>query len=283
MQRIVLPSIPNGSTVENSASLHLLHTQEVFSLTSSRREGLTEEEALRKMKQHGPNIIQQQQAKPLWIRFVANFTHLMAILLWVGGAVAFVAQTPQLGYVIWAVNVINGFFSFWQEFKANKATEALRKLLPSYARVIRGNMKVRIMASDLVIGDVVCFEEGDKVSADSYLIESSELYIDQSTFTGESAPVSKSPSAAGEEEDKDEIGSNDFSNLLYAGTTITSGTGMGIVYSTGMATRLGQIAHLTQSFQEQLSPIQKEMEYVTKIIAKLASGIGILIFFLSFL
>jgi Ca2+-transporting ATPase len=79
----------------------------------------------------------QGQGKPLYLKFLANFTHLMALLLWVGGLVGFIAPMPQLGIAIWLVNLINGAFSFWQEYKAEKATEALRRLLPTYTRALR--------------------------------------------------------------------------------------------------------------------------------------------------
>ena len=110
----------------------------------------------------------------------------MAILLWVGGAVGFIARIPELGIAIWMVNVINGVFSFWQEYRAEKATEALKKLLPSYTRVLRDGEERRIFAEELVTGDVMVLSEGDRISADGRLVEVSELRIDQSTLTGES-------------------------------------------------------------------------------------------------
>ena len=139
----------------------------------------------------GRNVIREVKGKPLIVKFFANFTHLMAILLWVGGAVGFIAQMPQLGIAIWMVNIINGVFSFWQEYRAEKATEALRKLLPSYARVLRDGEDRRILAEELVPGDVMLLSEGDRISADGRLVEVAELRIDQSTLTGESHAVRK--------------------------------------------------------------------------------------------
>ena len=125
------------------------------------------------------------------MRFVSNFTHLMAVLLWIGGIVALIAEMPQLAVAVWLVNLINGTFSFWQEFRASKATDALQKMLPSYVRVLRDAEESRISVEELVPGDVVLLSEGDKISADCRLVEQAELQIDQSTLTGESRPVNK--------------------------------------------------------------------------------------------
>lgn len=128
-------------TIQDSSLYADIYTRpvvEVYETVESSPKGLSSEEAGRRLESYGPNVITQVKGKPLWIKFLANFTHLMAILLWFGGIVAFIAQLPQLGVAIWLVNIINGAFSFWQEFKAEKATEALRGLLPSFARVLRG-------------------------------------------------------------------------------------------------------------------------------------------------
>ena len=121
-------------------------------------------------------------------KLLANFTHLMAILLWVAGAMAFVAGMPQLGVAVWLVVLLNGAFSFWQEYKAERATEALRKLLPVYARVLREGQEQRIAAEELVPGDVMLLSEGDAISADGRLVQAFELRVDQSTLSGESRP-----------------------------------------------------------------------------------------------
>lgn len=99
----------------------------------------------------------------------------MAILLWVGGIVAFIAHMPQLGIAVWMVNLINGLFSFWQEFRAEKAADALVQLLPLHVRVIRDGITKNIEAEDLVPGDIMVLSEGDHISADGRLIEASEL------------------------------------------------------------------------------------------------------------
>jgi magnesium-transporting ATPase (P-type) len=123
-----------------------LPTAQVYQALATGPEGLAQAEAAARLERYGRNALQEIKGKPLYLKFLANFTHLMALLLWVGGIVAFFAQMPQLGIAIWMVNVINGVFSFWQEFKAEKATEALRELLPSYAWVLRDGQEQRILA-----------------------------------------------------------------------------------------------------------------------------------------
>jgi Ca2+-transporting ATPase len=115
----------------------------------------------------------------------------MAILLWVGGGIAFLAGMPQIGVAVLVVNLINGAFGFWQEHKAEKAAEALRRILPRRARVRRGGGEAQIPAEELVPGDILILSEGDHVSADARVIAETELRIDQSTLTGESHPVRK--------------------------------------------------------------------------------------------
>jgi P-type Ca2+ transporter type 2C len=107
------------------------------------------------LQRYGHNTIREVTGQPFSLKFLANFTHLMALLLWIGGLIGFLARMPQLGVAIWTVNLINGLFSFWQEYMAEKATAALRRLLPTYARVRRDGEEQRILAEELVPGDVL--------------------------------------------------------------------------------------------------------------------------------
>jgi hypothetical protein len=135
--------------------IHTLPVADVFRVLLGRPEGLTAQEAGRRSQIFGPNTIRKIAGKPLYVKFLSNFTHLMAILLWVGGIVAFIAQMPQLGVAVWMVNVINGIFSFWQEYRAEKATEALLKMLPHQVRVLRDGRDEVVLSESLVPGDVM--------------------------------------------------------------------------------------------------------------------------------
>lgn len=203
----------------------------------------------------------------------------MAVLLWIGGAVSFIANMPQLGIAIWLVNIINGVFSFWQEHRAEKATDALKNMLPSYVRVIRSGEEQKILAQDLVIGDIILFAEGDKISADARIIETSDLQVDQSTLTGESNPVRKISDAIRRED----LTKVEMANLVFAGTSVSEGNGKGIVIEIGMNTEFGKIAYLTQNLEKDESPLQKELNRLTKQISIIAIGFGILFFIASFL
>jgi len=238
---------------EQAQAIPALAAAAAYAALEARPEGLQPEEAAARLARYGRNAIQEVRGKPLWLKLLANFTHLMALLLWVGGVVGFVAGMPQLGVAIWMVNVINGVFSFWQEFRAEKATAALRKLLPHFVRVLRNGEEQRISAEELVPGDVMLLAEGDRISADGRLVEEAELRADQSTLTGESHPVRKTSEAVL----RRDLAHAELPNLVFAGTNVVAGTGKAVVLATGMETEFGKIAHLTQSVEEELSPAAK--------------------------
>ncbi len=265
-------------TMENSPSgkedIHKLPVDEVYKALASTQKGLTQAQAEANQKEQGKNLIDEKKKENVLLVFLGNFTHLMAILLWVGGAVALVAGMPELGIAIWLVNVINGVFSFWQEHRAGKATDALRNMLPSYARVIRDGEEQKILAEDLVIGDIILLEEGDKISADARLVESSDLQVNQSTLTGESNPVRKTKDAVL----KDDLTKAEMPNLIFAGTAVSEGNGKAVVVEIGMKTEFGKIAGLTQNMAKEESPLQKELNRLTKQISVIAITFGVLFF-----
>jgi potassium/sodium efflux P-type ATPase len=251
---------------------------EVYSSLQTTSSGLTQAEAESRLATYGKNALREVKGKPLYIKLFANFTHLMAIMLWIAGIAAFIAQMPQLGIAVWAVNIINGGFSFWQEFRAEKATEALKKLLPAYARVLRDGGEQKIFAEELVPGDIILLGEGDSISADCRLVNTAELRCDQSTLTGESRPVEKKVTAYHQEG----MSFTEMPNIVFAGTHVAAGTGKAVVFATGMDTEFGKIANLTQEVSEELSPLQKEMKVATRIITFVALGVGVLFFLLAF-
>jgi len=252
--------------------------EDVIVTLKSSDKGLSQEEASRRLEQYGPNEIKEVKGRPLYLKFLENFYHLFAILLWIGGALAFLAEQPQLGWAVFAVILINAVFSFWQEYKAEKATEALKQLLPPTAKVLRDGQIKEVLAKELVPGDIIIFEEGDYVPADARVIENFELRTNDSALTGESHPVRKVSDPVLEP-----IAITEAHNMVFAGTTVAAGSGKAIVATTGMNTEFGKIATLTQSVKEELSPIQKEMQYVTKVVAIIAVGLGVTFFILGLL
>ena len=261
------------------SNIHTLPLSDVWAAVATQPQGLSQSEAAARLEKYGRNTIREAPSKPFYRKVLANFVHLMAILLWVGGAMAFVAQMPQLGIAVWLVVLINGAFSAWQEYKAEQATEALRRLLPMYARVLRDGAEQRILAEELVPGDIMLLAEGDHVSADGRLIQEAELRVDQSTLSGEAHPVRKTAEAM----NNGALARVELPNLIFAGTSVAAGTGKAVVFATGMQTEFGRIAQLTQSLGDELSPLQREIAVVTKVVTAVAVGIGILFFVVAVL
>lgn len=175
-------------TEDTENEIQKLSPQDACQAMGSSIRGLSSEQVAENTRRYGKNVLAKPKGKPMILVFLENFTSLMAIMLWIGGGVAMFTGTPELAYAIWMVNVLNGLFSFWQEFRAGKATEALKNMLPANARVIRDGNETQILVEDLVPGDVMIIEEGDKISADARLIASSDMQVNQSTLTGESNP-----------------------------------------------------------------------------------------------
>jgi len=252
--------------------------EQVLESLGTSEAGLTSAEAAKRLEQYGPNEIREIKGRSMILKFLENFYHLFAIMLWIGGGLSFVAQMPQLGWAIFAVIFINAIFSFWQEFRAEKATEALKGMIPRNAKVIRDGKTIQIPARDLVPGDLMVLEEGDAISADARLIEEYELRTNNATLTGESEPVRKSASPHSDPN----LTQIEMPNLVFAGTSVAYGGGKAVAFATAMATQFGKIAELTQSVGSELSPLQKEMEKVVQLVAVLAMGLGVSFFFLGY-
>src|SRR5512137_1884000 len=154
-----------------------LSREEVFRSLVTSELGLTEDEAARRLHEFGPNAISAARKRPLWLRFLEQFTHFLAVLLWVAAALSFLSEYLHpgegmltLGFAILGVIVINAIFTFIQEYRAEKALEALKKLLPFRVTVRRGGRERELPADEVVPGDVVRIAEGDKVPADLRLL-----------------------------------------------------------------------------------------------------------------
>ena len=228
--------------------------------------GLTSAAAAQRLLESGPNVLPQPR-KASWVRLLlAQMTHFFAIMLWVSAVLAVVADMPQLGIAIALVVVINGVFAFAQEFRADRAGARLRDLLPLRVTVWRDGHRQDISASDLVRGDVVALDPGDRVCADLDLIEAHGLALDESMLTGESSAVR--PSAAGS---------------AWAGTFVIEGEGTGVVRETGAETRLAGIAGLADSALPPQSPLTKQLHRVVRAVALLAIGVGTAFFLVAVL
>ncbi|HMA13078.1 MAG TPA: cation-transporting P-type ATPase, partial [Steroidobacteraceae bacterium] len=237
--------------------------------------GLTAAEARRRLAEFGPNHVEELARESLLLRFAREFTHFFAIILWLGAALAFFAEysdpgqgMARLGIAIVGVILINGVFSFWQEYKAERAVAALRQLLPQQVMVSRDGEVVQMLASELVPGDLVLLEEGGFVPADCRLVEAFGLRVNTATITGESLPKARTA------DPHPEVSPLSARNIVLAGTSVVSGQARAVVYATGMRTEFGRIAHLTQTVGAVTSPLQREIVRLSRIVAVLASGIG---------
>ncbi|MDE4542198.1 cation-transporting P-type ATPase [Thermoanaerobacterium sp. R66] len=264
-----------------------MKTDDIFRMTEDQLfkeldtsiKGISKEEANKRLEKYGYNEIKEVKKTSMFSRFIANFTHLLAILLWIASILSFVGGMPQLGWAIILVIIVNALFSFWQEFKAEQATESLKKMLPSYVKVIRDGQQEQILARELVPGDVIYLEEGDHVPADARLIEAFEMRTINAALTGESEPVRRTSDVVLDED----VSLIQAPNLVFMGTNVASGSGTAVVYATGMNTQFGKIASLTQTISAEQSPLQKQLTRVAKVIAYLSLVMGVFFFLLGLL
>ncbi|HEX6620981.1 MAG TPA: cation-transporting P-type ATPase, partial [Solirubrobacteraceae bacterium] len=212
-----------------------------------------------------------------WLaRFARNFTYLFALLLWAGAALALLGGQAPLAIAIVAVIVVNAIFSFAQEYRAERAVDALRQILPQRVRVRRDGHPREITAEEVVPGDVMLLTAGDRISADGELLVEVELKVDMSTLTGESRPVRRHVAAGPHGREGLEA-----PDRVFAGTHVVAGTAEAIVTATAMATELGRIAQLTQQAPRHLSPLELEMARMTRLVAALSVSIGVAFFLLA--
>jgi sodium/potassium-transporting ATPase subunit alpha len=246
--------------------------------------GLSGVEAARRQAEFGPNRVEGAARQPGWWLLLREFGHFFAILLWVAAALAFFAawREPgkgmfELGVAIVGVIVVNGAFSFWQAYRTERALLALQRLLPASVDVRRDGRLQSVSAADLVPGDVILLAEGAKVPADCRVIESWGLRANLATLTGESLAraISAAPAPG---DDLLRAG-----NLLFAGTLIVAGECTAVVFATGMRTEFGRIARLTQSTGDTASPLQREIERVSRLVALLAVALGVVFFAIGWL
>ncbi len=255
--------------------IHRLSAEAVLRRLETDGGGLFPDEAQRRLAQYGPNVLVGLNHYPLFRGLLRHFTHFLAILLWIAAGLSFAADFMKpgegmatLGWSILGVIVINAGFAFFQEYKAERAVQALHRLLPDKVWVWRGGQSVELSCRDIVPGDVLILEEGERVPADARLIEANGIRVDNAALTGESKPKRRTAEAV---EDGHRL---DLPNLVFAGATILSGHGRAVVFATGMRSEFGKIADLATTIDGELSPLQKEVIKVTHIVSLISLAMG---------
>lgn len=224
--------------------------------------GLSEKEAKKKLLEHGPNLLTEKKKISMIKLLLSQFKDIMVIILMASTAIsAFMGEMTE-AFTIIAIIVLNALLGFVQEFRTEKTMEALKGLTAPAAKVLRSGRHVSIPAEQIVPGDLIILDAGDRVPADAVILESSNVQADESLLTGESVPVEKF--AVPPDSDRD-LGEE--KNRVYMGTSITGGRARALVTATGMNTEMGGIADLIQNIEEEQTPLQKRLVRLGKIIA----------------
>ncbi|AKB30371.1 Sodium/potassium-transporting ATPase, alpha subunit [Methanosarcina siciliae T4/M] len=261
---------------------HLISYSEFLQRLDVNENGLSGQEATRRLEECGPNVLEESGKESIFKRYIRQFRNFFSILLTVGALLSFLGEyldpgqgNLYIGVALVGVVFLNGTFTFVQEYQAAKTMESFRQLLPPHAKVLRDGKVRDVLASELVVGDVILLEEGDKVPADGRLIETNALKVDNSALTGESEPQLRSIECTHED-------MLECRNMVFSGTLVQSGNGKAIIFGTGQDTQIGSLATLTEQTTSVDTPIRKELNHFIKIISAIAIFLGITFFLLAF-
>ncbi len=253
---------------------HRLDPQEVTEQLQSSDNGLTLEEARGRLERFGPNELVESKKKSLFMMFLDQFKDFMILVLIAAAVVAGVIGEPSDTIAIAVIVALNAVLGFVQEYRAEKAMAALKKMAAPSATVIRDGKPETVTADRLVPGDLIILEAGQVVPADIRLTEAVQLRTEEAALTGESLPVRKQIEALPEED----LSIGDRRNMAYKGTLVNYGRGRGLVTSTGMRTELGRIAVLLQAQKEEQTPLQKRLAFFGKRLAYAVLAICAIVF-----
>jgi Ca2+-transporting ATPase len=254
----------------------------VSALGSDAAHGLTRAEAQQRLEQYGPNLLRSAPETPWWRRLLEQFENVLVIILLVAIAISVVewllqdpreSALPYEAIVIAVIVVLNALLGFFQEARAERSVRALMALAAPESTVIRDGERQRVPAREIVPGDIVLVEVGDKIPADARIVEAANLHTDEAPLTGESMPVAKNPRPLG-----GDIGLGDRVNMLFAGTVATYGRGRAVVVATGMQTEVGKIAGLIEAAEKAPTPLQQELDRTGKRLTVIMLGICAVVF-----
>ncbi|WP_420897795.1 calcium-translocating P-type ATPase, SERCA-type [Brevibacillus marinus] len=250
---------------------HLLSVEEAAGrLGADLTRGLQEAEVSKRQRKFGPNQLREAGRIPWFLLFLQQFNDFMVGILLVATVISFFLGEYLDAITIVAIIMLNGVLGFIQEARAERSLQALKELASPMARVVRNGVQELIPASQLVPGDLVLLEAGDRVPADLRIVSANRLEVEESALTGESLPVGKTAQAIGTKAGSADIPLGDRKNLAFMGTLVVSGTGRGIVTTTGMETEIGRIAHLINDAQTTQTPLQIRLEQMGKVLVVVA-------------
>ncbi len=257
---------------------HSKSVEEVLTLFNSNRRGLSKEEVRKRLMEYGPNELKsEERVTPVTI-FINQFKSILIIILIIAAAISGLILNEYIDmYMILAIVIANAILGFVQEYRAERAVEALKKMVTPSTFVKREGRVQSIPSRELVPGDVIILEEGARVPADGRLLITADLKIDEAALTGESVAVEKKNETCGEEAQL-----TDRTNMVYMGTSVAYGRGEAIVVATGMSTAFGNIAQLVQTIEMGPPPLRKRVEKLGRQLGLIAVSLCILIFGLMF-
>ncbi|MFC1887182.1 cation-translocating P-type ATPase [Candidatus Cloacimonadota bacterium] len=250
-----------------------MSVEEVLDSLKTKVNGLTSDEAAIRLTRNGKNELKTGKKVPAFVKFLLQFKDVFMIVLLIAAALSFIIGSISDGIIMLIIAMVNAIVGFMQEYKAEQIMESLEKLVQSPSKVFRDGDLKEIHQSELVTGDVISLDEGDKIPSDIRIIESFNLRTNDVSLTGESMPQDKHSNIIAEE-----VSLPDRDNQAYLGTNVASGNAKGVVIATGMDTEMGKIANLTQEEEKSKSPLQMELGIVAKRITIFAVIIAFLLF-----
>ncbi|MEM5872589.1 MAG: HAD-IC family P-type ATPase, partial [Candidatus Aenigmatarchaeota archaeon] len=255
---------------------HTMSVEAVLESLGTNKKGITNIDAEARLKHYGLNKLKERKKRTALIIFLEQFKSILVLILVFATLLSLYLRLYIDATAIGLIIILNAFLGFYQEFKAEKAIDALKKLTVSKVTVIRDGSHYEVPVDKIVPGDIVILEEGNRVPADVRLIETSNLKIDESELTGESVPVLKDPKAL-----KKDVGIHDRKNMAFMGTLVTYGRGIGVVVATGMSTEIGKIATLVEE-KEEPTPLQLKLQHFGKDIGIFVVVLAFFIFLFGF-
>lgn len=253
-----------GETGDGSVMWHTRLSDDVLGLVQTAHEGLSADEAIRRLARDGKNMLPTNDSDPWWKVLLRQFMSPMIVVLVIAGTVSLVLRDAVDAGVIAAAVVLNTLIGFVQEYKANKTLEELRSFVQPKSIVVRAGKEISILAQEIVVGDVLLLQTGDRVTADARLLHASDLMVNEAALTGESLPIRKTEPVL-----EEETALAERLNMLYAGTSVVGGHGKTVVVATGVDTELGRIASLVEETEETQTPLQEQLGRLARWLAML--------------